>query len=43
VRSAGKAFDGSALETIQHWMFEPAKCEGEPLPVLVNVEVSFHR
>jgi len=43
VKASGDAFDQSALNAIQRWVFEPAKCEGEPLQVLVNIEFSFHR
>lgn len=41
VRSIGKAFDRSAVEAVNHWIFRPVMCDGEAVPVQINVEVAF--
>jgi TonB family protein len=33
--------DEKALEAVKAWRFEPAKKDGVPVAVLVNVEVNF--
>ena len=40
-RSLGMGLDEKALEKIKEWKFEPAKKDGVPVAVLVNIEVSF--
>ncbi len=39
--SLGKAFDSRALEAVRRWVFKPATCNGDPVPVPVNVELNF--
>jgi len=41
--SAGKDFDQSALDAVRLWTFKPAICEGVPIPVLISVQVNFHK
>jgi TonB family protein len=43
VRSLGHGFDESAVRAVHRWKFDPATLEGEAVPVLVNVEVNFHK
>jgi protein TonB len=31
----------NAEDTLRQWMFEPARKEGEPVPVRLNVEINF--
>jgi TonB family protein len=33
--------DAAAVEAVQNWVFEPARADGEPVNVLINVEVDF--
>jgi len=33
--------DAAALEAVKHWKFTPASKEGVPIPVQLDVEVSF--
>jgi TonB family protein len=40
-RSGGKRFDDSAMAVVQGWRFQPGTCNGEPMPMPINVEVSF--
>ncbi len=42
VRSLGLGLDEKAIEAVKKWKFEPAKKDGTPVSVAVNVEVSFH-
>ena len=41
VRPLGLGLDEKALDAISTWRFEPAKKDGEPVAVMINVEVSF--
>lgn len=41
-RSLGLGLDEKAIEAVQHWRFEPAKKDGKPVAVQINVEVNFH-
>ena len=41
-RSLGMGLDEKAIEKIREWKFEPAKKDGQPVAVLVNIEVNFH-
>jgi periplasmic protein TonB len=40
-RSLGMGLDEKAIETVGTWRFEPARKNGHPVPVLINVEVDF--
>lgn len=40
-RSLGLGLDERAIEAVRQWRFEPAKKDGKPVPVAVDVEVSF--
>ena len=40
-RSLGMGLDEKAIEAVKKWKFEPAKKDGQPVSVMVNVEVSF--
>lgn len=41
LRSGRKNYDESALSAVRAWRFKPATCNGEPMPVQINVEVGF--
>lgn len=41
VRGLGHGLDKKAVETVKGWRFEPAREDGQPVAVQVNVEVSF--
>jgi protein TonB len=43
VRSIGRPFDQPALDAVSRWIFSPAKCDGHPVPVPINVEVAFRK
>jgi TonB family protein len=40
-RSLGMGLDERAIEAVRQWRFDPAKKDGKPVPVAVDVEVSF--
>ncbi len=40
-RSLGMGLDEKAIESVRTWRFEPARMNGQPVPVQVNVEVNF--
>jgi protein TonB len=40
-RSLGMGLDEKAVETVRTWKFEPARKDGQPVAVLVNIEVNF--
>lgn len=40
-RSLGLGLDEKAIEAVRQWRFDPAKKDGKPVPVAVDVEVSF--
>jgi TonB family protein len=42
-RSGGKQFDDPAMNAVRGWHFKPATCNGEPIPVPINVEIRFGR
>jgi TonB family protein len=42
-RSGGKQFDESALTTVRGWRFKPGTCNGEPIPMPINLEVPFRQ
>ncbi|MBV8205840.1 MAG: energy transducer TonB [Acidobacteria bacterium] len=41
-RSLGMGLDQKAIEAVRNWKFEPAKKDGQPVAVQINVEVNFH-
>jgi TonB family protein len=42
VRSLGMGLDEKALETVRTWRFEPARKNGHPVAVQMNIVVNFH-
>lgn len=40
-RSLGMGLDEKAVEAVKQWKFEPAKKDGQPVAVQVNIEVNF--
>ncbi|HXZ79648.1 MAG TPA: energy transducer TonB [Terriglobales bacterium] len=40
-RSLGLGLDQKAVEAVRQWKFEPAKKDGQPVAVQINVEVNF--
>jgi TonB family protein len=42
VRSLGMGLDEKALETVRTWRFDPARKNGQPVAVQMNIIVSFH-
>jgi protein TonB len=40
-KGIGLGLDESALDAICQWRFRPALRDGQPVPVLANVEVNF--
>jgi protein TonB len=40
-RSLGMGLDEKAIEAVRNWMFTPAKKDGQPVAVQVNIEVNF--
>jgi TonB family protein len=40
-RSLGMGLDEKAVEAVRQWRFEPARKDGRPVPVMVDVEVAF--
>jgi len=40
-RSLGLGLDEKAVEAVRQWKFEPAKKDGSPVAVQINVEVNF--
>ncbi len=40
-RSLGMGLDQKAVEAVRHWRFEPARKDGRPVAVQINVEVNF--
>ena len=41
VRPLGLGLDEKALEAVKQWKFEPARKDGQPVAVQVNIEVNF--
>jgi len=41
VRSLGMGLDEKAIEAVKQWRFEPARKEGKPVAVAIDVEVNF--
>jgi TonB family protein len=42
VHSLTPELDRRAVEAVKTWKFQPARKDGLPVPVLINVEVNFH-
>jgi TonB family protein len=42
VKPCGEGLDEKSIEAVQQWKFRPATKDGEPVPVFINVETSFH-
>ena len=40
-RSLGMGLDQKAIEAVKQWKFDPAKKDGQPVAVQINVEVNF--
>jgi TonB family protein len=40
-RALGLGLDDMAVAAVERWKFTPAKKDGEPVPVMINVEVNF--
>ena len=40
-RGVGHGLDEEAIEAVKQWKFEPATLNGQPVPVMINVEVNF--
>ena len=40
-RSLGMGLDEKAIEAVRQWRFDPAKKDGQPVAVMINVEVNF--
>lgn len=40
-RSLGMGLDEKAMEAVRNWRFEPAKKDGQPVAVQINIEVNF--
>ena len=41
-RSLGLGLDEKAVEAVKKWLFEPARKDGQPVAVQLNVDVTFH-
>lgn len=41
VHALGFGLDAKAVEAVQQWRFEPAKKDGKPVNVQINVQVAF--
>lgn len=41
-RALGMGLDEKVIEKVKTWKFEPAKKDGQPVAVAVNIEVNFH-
>src|SRR5271165_865438 len=40
-RALGMGLDEKAIEAVKLWKFDPARKDGQPVPVMINVEVNF--
>jgi TonB family protein len=41
-RSGGPKFDEQALKAVRRWRYKPGTCDGEAMPIAINVEIDFH-
>ena len=41
-RSLGLGLDEKAVEAVKKWLFEPARKDGQPVSVQLNIDVTFH-
>jgi len=41
LQGLGKGMDENALEAIKQWKFVPALKDGQPIPVMLTVEIQF--
>lgn len=41
VRPAGLGLDEQAIESVSHWSFKPATRDGQPVKVVISIEVNF--
>lgn len=42
VKPCGEGLDEKSVAAVRQWTFRPATIDGEPVPVLISVETSFH-
>jgi TonB family protein len=42
-RSGGEDFDQPALDIVRQWKFKPSTCDGVPVPVEINIEITFRK
>ena len=42
VRALGLGLDEEAIKAVKKWTFEPARKDGQPVAVQINVQVNFH-
>ncbi len=42
LRTLGLGLDEKAIEAVKNWRFDPAKKDGKPVAVQINIEVNFH-
>ena len=40
-RKLGKGLDEKAVEAVKQWRFQPSRMDGQPVAVMINVEVNF--
>jgi len=40
-RGLGSGLDEKAIEAVRNWRFDPARKDGEPVAVRVNLDVEF--
>ena len=41
LKSSDPAFERAAVAAVEKWKFKPAKVDGKPVPIKVNVPISF--
>ena len=41
-RTLGLGLDEKAVEAVKTWRFEPARKDGQPVAVQLNIDVTFH-